>query len=343
MKRNNQKGLQKLRAAFVLIGICLCSACGANKALTIDEFNARSKMAEVKKTNKKIETAALLIEADASDSAYKVGAGDLLAIVVFRVDDLTRDAAINSNGDLVLPLIGTLTVAGLSVPEVQDLITRKLAFEFLQNPQVSVRVKEYRSQKILVAGAVINPGTYNIRQPKGVLQMLSEAGGVSDNAADSIRVSTKQLDAESGLFVKKNFVLSINGLLSDREAMSGLSLKDGDAIYVPDAGVVYVEGAVKKPGAYSMSGDVSVLKAISLAGGARWESRLSKVRVVRALDGKATAIEVNLNKIRDQREDDLTLEDGDIVMVDYGTAKSVLSGVVRGITSIVGFGYNLNQ
>ncbi len=327
-----------------MLGIlAILHGCGGNKKeLTIGEFNDRSKANVKQNINEQIRSAAVLDQSNASTDLYSLGSGDLLEVSVFRIEDLNRTVRVNGDGKIFLPLLGVMKVSGLSLSEAEQLIADKLSADYIQNPQVSLFVKEHRSQEVTVMGAVKKPDIYNITRTRGVVEMLSLAGGVSEQAADSIRVSSTVVDPETGVATKKNFVLSINGLLSDREALANIRLKGGDAIFVPEAGVVYVEGAVKTPGAYKMTGDVTVLQALSLAGGPKWESDQSRVRVVRDFDGVANAVEVNLNKVRDQKGDDIVLQDGDIVIVDSGQVKQLLSGLLNGVKSFVGFGYTLN-
>jgi polysaccharide export outer membrane protein len=336
--------IKVVRVSFVILVILLIQGCNpSKKSLSLEEFKSLSNVNAKESLNAQIRSAAALDKADSNSRTYRLGAGDLLEISVFRVEDLTREARVNGNGQLFLPLIGILEVDGMSIPQVESTIAKKLSKDYIQDAQVSVFIKEYRSQEITVMGAVGRPDVYSVKRSRGVVEMLSLAGGVSEEAADSIRISTTSVDEVTGEPVKRSYVLSINGLLSDREALSGLTLGGGDAIFVPEAGVVYVEGAVKKPGAYKMSGDVTVLQALSLAGGPKWEGDQSRVKIVRNLYDEANSVEINLNKVRDQQGEDIVLQDGDIVIVDYGTAKTIFSGFLNGVRSIVGFGYNLNQ
>ena len=290
-------------------GLLVLQGCasGGGKVISVEEFNQRSSNSASATINERIRNAAALEKASGEDIDYKLGAGDLIEVNVFRVEDLNKSVRVNGRGVIVLPLLGEVKVAGLSLTEAERLISDRLSEDFIQDPQVSLFVQEFRSHEITVMGAVNNPNIYNVTRSRTVVEMLSLAGGVSEDAADTIRVSSKVEQAGSKTPVAKNFVLSVNALLSDRESLSDLRLTGGDVIFVPEAGVVYVEGAVNSPGAYKMSGDVTVLQALSLAGGPKWESNQSRVRVVRDFSGVATAVEVNLNKVRDQKSQDVVL------------------------------------
>ncbi len=112
---------------------------------------------------------------------YKVGPEDLLEVDFFGQDDLHREVRVNGLGEISLPLIGAVTVAGLSPQEIEGrLIQAYKDGKFIRKPQVSVSVKEFRHQRVMVTGAVANPGSYEVIGPRTLLEMLGKAGGVID-------------------------------------------------------------------------------------------------------------------------------------------------------------------
>jgi polysaccharide export outer membrane protein len=113
---------------------------------------------------------------------YRIGDQDLLEITVFQIEDLNKTVRVNSSGQLSLPLIGTIQAGGLTVKELEDLVAAKLSESYLQDPQVSVFVKEFSSQRITVEGAIGGPGIYPLKGRTTLLQALATAGGVSDLA-----------------------------------------------------------------------------------------------------------------------------------------------------------------
>ena len=117
-------------------------------------------------------------------SDYRVGAQDLLEISVFGVQDLDKEVRVNSNGQISLPLIGGVMAGGRTIPELEKELASKYANGFLQNPQVSVFVKEYSSQRITLEGAIIKPGIYPITGKTTLLQAIALSGGVDDKVAD---------------------------------------------------------------------------------------------------------------------------------------------------------------
>ena len=117
-------------------------------------------------------------------SDYRIGAQDLLQISVFGVKDLDKDVRVNSNGQISLPLIGGVMAGGKTIPELEADLARKYADGFLQNPQVSVFVKEFTSQRVTLEGAVAKPGIYPITGRTTLLQAIALAGGIDDKTAD---------------------------------------------------------------------------------------------------------------------------------------------------------------
>ena len=115
---------------------------------------------------------------------YRIGAMDLLQISVFGVQDLDKEVRVNSNGQISLPLVGGVMAGGRTIPELEAQLAKKYADGFLQNPQVSVFVKEYSSQRITLEGAVKKPGIYPITGKTSLLQAIALAEGVDDKIAD---------------------------------------------------------------------------------------------------------------------------------------------------------------
>jgi len=108
---------------------------------------------------------------------YRIGADDLLEIQVFGVDQLTRTVRVSSRGTVSLPLIGTLQVGGLTSNEAEAMIVARLAESYLQDPQVTLFIKEFTAQRVTVEGAVNRPGVYPLRGGSSLLQTLALAGG----------------------------------------------------------------------------------------------------------------------------------------------------------------------
>ena len=128
-----------------------------------------------------------------ADSAYKIGPLDTLDISVFQVPDLTKSVQVSSTGTINLPLVGEIAVAGRTAQEVERDLTSRLGAKYLQNPQVTVYVKDYNSQRVTVDGAVKRPGVYPIKGETSLSQVVAEAGGMDGGLRlDGACVKTEQ-------------------------------------------------------------------------------------------------------------------------------------------------------
>jgi len=168
---------------------------------------------------------------------------------------------------------------------------------------------------VSVIGAVTNPGTYQMIGPRTVLQMISEAGGLTKEAGDRIIILRK-----TGSGVADRLQLDLDDLVIRGNPELNLALAPGDVVNVPiDRPIfVYVDGAVAAPGQIEgkMSRPITLLQAIARAGGLTERASQRGVHVLRkAADGSQTRIPVNLRDLRKGKSDDIVLEDGDVVVV----------------------------
>jgi len=323
--------------AFVLSG---CASSPGSKTGLTDGGAKQGKSEEFEALNQQIAQGAALNASEPGTLAYRLGAGDLVALSVFRVDELNRKVRVNADGQIMLPLLGLLNVGGLSVLEVESLIASKLAEDYLQNPQVSLFVEEYRSQEIAVMGAVDRPNVYSVKQSRSIFEMLSLAGGLSKNAGDLIRIKTKQANPESGQVEIIDLIISLNTLLAGDGPAASFRLSGGDSILVPEAGFVTVEGAVKKPGSYKMEGETSVLKAVAMAGGIPWTGKQNHIKVIRNESSELIVIDVDLTNVRESPNDDIVLQDGDVVSVSHSATKRAFAGFFKAAGQILGYRIN---
>lgn len=172
---------------------------------------------------------ALEYRANVAQDDYRIGAHDLLEIEVFRVDDFSRSVRVNSTGDITLPLIGKIHAAGMSSQELEAALSEKLNEEYLQNPHVSVFIKEYSSQRVTVEGAVKKPGIFALTGRTTLLQSIAMAEGLTDLAdADKIQLFRTASDG-------KSYVYEVD-LKAIRDGEAGDPIVAGDdVIVVPKA------------------------------------------------------------------------------------------------------------
>jgi polysaccharide export outer membrane protein len=272
---------------------------------------------------------------------YRVGPGDILEVAVFQVDELNRKVRVSGSGSIILPLLGEIHVGGMTAAEIEAELARELGAKYLRNPQVSVFVAEYRSQQITVMGAVQKPGVFSVYRPRSLMEMLSEAGGLSEEAGRKVYVQAVAPDPQTGKPTQQSLVVDLREVLESGDPRYNIVLHGGDSVHVPKAGVVFVEGAVRKPGAYQMKGDTSVLKAVAMAGGTMFEAEEGDIQVFRPGAGQDQVITVDLKAVRDQTTRDISLQDGDIIVVRSSALKAGFAGFWRGFTGIFSFGKSL--
>ncbi|MFH1075482.1 MAG: SLBB domain-containing protein [Pseudomonadota bacterium] len=249
----------------------------------------------------------LLIVPPAFCQEYVIGEGDLLRITVYDNPDLAAEARVSSEGKIMFPLIGEVGVTGLSSTEAGGKIALLLENGYIKKPQVAVFIVEYRSKKVTVLGEFIKPGLVELSGNSMLLEVISKAGGLTENAGDTLYINRKT--AKAGAAKKEDATIAVDliRLLEGKGANANVSIFDGDSIYVPKAEFVYVNGEVKTPGAYKITKGLTVLKAITIAGGFTPKASQSRVKIIRkATDKDEVSIKANM--------DDLVMPD-DIVTV----------------------------
>ena len=307
-----------------------------------------------------------LVHADSepspADSAkYRIGADDVLDINVFAAPELNRQVRVSSGGEISLPVLGQIRASGLTPAELESSLQDLLRRTYMKDPHVSVFVRDLQSHPVSVMGAVKMPGVFQVRGPKTLLEVLSLAGGLSDDAGDSAIImrgagasnqsspnNRATLEDSSRLFLDAGDVSSSDSHLdqNDRSAERAIqvNLKDlldspdprsnplvypGDIVKLTRAGVVYVLGEVRKPGGFALksSEKLSVLQAVALSEGLTRTAAKSGARVIRTdpETGERKEFEIDLNKIMKGKDPDIVLESKDIVFVPNSAAKATFS------------------
>ena len=225
-----------------------------------------------------------------AEEDYLLGGGDTVKIVVYGQPDLTTETRISQDGGVItFPLLGEVAISGLSPEEAARKIATLLENGgFIKHPQVTLTVKEYKSQKILVMGRVKQPGEYSLTGEGTVIDLITHAGGLKDDAADVIVV----VKNEAGKSVKHEVDLLrfYAGDLSQN-----IRVSRGDLILVPKMDAFYIYGEIKRPGMYRLERDMTVMQALSVGGGVSARGSLSGIKITRSNgDGTTREIEVEL-------------------------------------------------
>ncbi len=196
-------------------------------------------------------------------------------------------------------MIGEVRAAGKSTQQLEKDTGRKLGDGYLKNPQITVTVKEYKSQKVFIMGEVKNPGTYPVTRENNLLFALSQAGGFTKDAGEEVVVIRPQDPSKQKMMTleeaaaAKGTILRVNlkdALAGDRK--NNISVRDGDSIIVPKMPFFFVMGEVQKPGQYNLERGTTVLMGISIGGGLTPKAAPNRTKIVREVEGKKTEIKV---------------------------------------------------
>ncbi len=250
---------------------------------------------------------------------YLVGGNDVLSITVYEEEDLSLESIrVTSEGRINFPLVGELSVADKTTAQIERLISDRLTREeYLIHPHVSVRVKEYLSKKVLILGAVKNPGSYPLQESERLLNVVSRAGGV-DFAEGANRINLVRTARVNGYEQKIVIDINLRRLLNGDDTGSNFLVHNKDVINIPKAEKIFIIGQVNTPGDYVLKDkDLSLMEAIGMAGGFTRIAAQNRVRVIRTENGVDSKYTVDVEAITDdgKKEFDLILKPNDVIIV----------------------------
>jgi polysaccharide export outer membrane protein len=330
---------------------------------------------------------ALSSTARLSPHDYVVGNGDVIDVDVFDVKELSREVRVSQTGSIGIPLVPVrLHVAGLTEVQVEQKIAEVLESNGLvSHPQVSVSVKERKSKPITVVGAVSHAMVYQADHPVTILEVLAEAGGIANDAGDTVIVTRPSQDssdpseppaigpedpsvstapkdsppmgaaqqdsAAKPLFpapastaspnaaanpsapnqpspLGNTITINLNELVESGNATNNIVLQAGDIVTVPHAGIVYILGAVGKPGGFILANDrsqMTTLKLLALSGGLNSTAKKDHAVIIRKDNlGQQHEIPVDLKKVMDRTTEDVQLQPSDILYVPSSLARQAM-------------------
>lgn len=290
-----------------------------------------------------------------SPGDYRIGPNDELAINVLEAPDLSVAVRVGADGDISIPLLGTIRASGMTSRELALVLEALLRRTYMKDPQVTVTVIEMQSHSVSVLGAVKNPGVFQIRGTKTLLEMLSLAGGLAPEAGDAALV----MRGASAEFVRDKapqiqrviatdphapaggqpvhsssekagdegaIEISLKRLLDTGDPQYNIPIYPGDIIKVKSAGIVYVVGDVRRPGGFPVKDNehITVLQAIALGEGLAPDAAKSKAAIIRvAENGQQIELPIHLGKILSGKSPDLPLRPKDVLFIPRNGAKSV--------------------
>ena len=252
------------------------------------------------------------IDPASATSDYVIGPQDVLTITSYDQAELSGRFTVEADGTFTYPLIGRVKAGGLTLRQIEAQVKAQLKDGgFFRNPQITVAVDTYKSQKVFIVGEVRMPGTYPLSGDMNLVEALARAGSTLPSASGEAVIvhapgaaagPTMPPNAGADNTVRVNIHDLEKGIFSHNAA-----LRDGDTIFVPRAESVYVFGQVKSPGAYPLQQkDTTVLQALSLAGGVTDRGSTSRIQVIRIVGGEKREIKVRLTDL---------IQPGDTVVV----------------------------
>src|SRR5882762_4339035 len=305
------------------------------------------------------------LAANANAREYTIGTDDVLDINVFEAQELDRKVRVSASGEISLPLLGGVRAAGLTPRELEKSLEQLLRQKYMKDPHIGVFVREMQSHAVSVMGAVRKPGTFQISGSKTLLEILSLAEGLADDAGEeltilrgaaqnnvAVSISEKtnegsgsspatglqetEKPAAAGadtdnLRAASQNVLQVNlkDFLDSTDPTHNPAVYPGDIVKVSRAGIVYVMGAVQRPGGFAMKSNerISVLQAIALSEGLTPTAAKNSARIIHTNEqnGARTGTPIDLGKILSGKCPDPMLGPRDIVFVQDSAAKSTFS------------------
>jgi len=292
---------------------------------------------------------------------YVIGNGDLLNLEVFDVKELSREVRVSQTGSIGIPLIPVrLHVAGLTEVQAEQKISEVLQSNGLvSHAEVSLSVKERKSKPITVVGAVGHSMVYQADRPVTILEVLAESGGVANDAGDTVIVTRPAQDVSDSSeppaigpeapassataapnvsahspapgdppHLNNTITINLNELMESGDATNNIILQAGDIVTVPHSGIVYVLGAVTRPGGFVLANDrgqMTTLKILALAGGLNSTAKRDHAVIVRKdAQGQQHEVAVDLKKVMERQAEDVQLQPSDILYVPNSAGKQAM-------------------
>jgi len=267
----------------------------------------------------------------------RIGNDDLLGISVYDSPELTRTVRVDSSGEIRLPMLRQhIKAAGLYPMDLEKTIASVLTEEsVLVDPVVTVNVVEYRSRPISVVGAVRNPITFQATASMTLLDAISQAGGLADNAGPEILVSRKSTGSVAKEAVTIRHI-PVRELIDAADPSLNIVLQGGEEIRVPEAGKFYVLGNVHRPGAFPITNgsEGTVLKALALSEGLdHFTGHIAYIYRSEAGISGRHEIPIELKKIMDRKAPDVPLQASDILYVPEASGRKAALTVLDRATS----------
>jgi polysaccharide export outer membrane protein len=271
------------------------------------------------------------IPSETASSTYQLQPYDLIDVDVYSEADLHKPARLGSDGTVLLPLIGSVKVGGLSVADATELITKRYAAGFVKNPSVLITVLQYRKSTFSILGQVGRPGIYEIPEGENVtiMEAISLAAGFSPTAAQNAVTVKRKVDG-------KPTTLRVRaGDMAQNPDVVPFEVLPGDSILVPSSAYekssFSLLGQVQRPGLYEIpeGAHMTIIDAISQAGGYTPTASQNELAVKRMVGGKMTVLKIKANDMaQDPDQAPFEVLAGDSIFVPFRTSTFSILGQV---------------
>jgi polysaccharide export outer membrane protein len=265
-----------------------------------------------------------------SNNSLVISPGDELHITVMDMPDMEQFPRVTDAGDVPVQGIGSVRVINMTPAEAAIAIhDRLVSTHFLNHPEVTVVVDQYATQDVKLVGEVKSAGSYSIVTPHPILDVIALGGGLTDSADRNILI-----ERHGDQTHPVHYNLSNNG---EQAIKDQVLVNPGDTVVVPRAGIIYVLGDVNRPGGFTMNNNesrMSLLEALSNAGGPSRTARLNHARLIRKVDHTET--QIALGDIQKGKRPDFAMAPGDILFVPFSYAKNLVIASSAGVLGAAG-------
>ena len=250
-------------------------------------------------------------ETTSASSDYRVGAGDMIRIDAFGNDEISGEFLVETSGTIAFPLLGSVKVQGRTASEISKHLEQMLEKDYYVDVQLQVEVAGFQSQPVTLLGEVQRPGTYYLRGRTTITQLLADAGGLSPNCGSTLELRREEV--VDGEVVPRVITFSTTKLRTG-ETGRDVEVRAGDVISVSAKELFFITGEVARPGQYEISQGLTVMQALSQAGGpSKFASQT--VELHRETGGAKEITKVDLAQIRKGKAADPHVEAGDVLIV----------------------------
>jgi polysaccharide export outer membrane protein len=283
-------------------------------------------------------------------SAYKLAPEDVIVIRALEIEEINeKTIRIDRSGNIHLPLVGRVHVEGMTTDQCENALADRMK-EFIRHPQIAVSITEFHSATVSVLGAVNAPGVHPVQGRKTLVEVISLAGGLKDDAGPALKITRRlkwgSIPLANATNDPTNQVsvaeVSLKSIIEAKSPLDNITVCPDDVISVPRADMVYVIGEVMKPGGYVLRerSSISVLQAVSMAGGISHTAGPKGAKILRvvAANTERQEIPIDLKQILSGHKGDVKLLPEDILLVPNNLPKNV---ALRGLEAAISIGTGL--